>query len=33
MASFAQNVTGTSTRKFKAALDWILNSNKDLGIR
>ncbi|XP_014728209.1 PREDICTED: LEM domain-containing protein 2 [Sturnus vulgaris] len=27
------NVTGTSTRKFKAALDWILNSNKDLGIR
>ncbi|NWY68811.1 LEMD2 protein, partial [Erithacus rubecula] len=27
------NVTGSSTKKFKAALDWILNSNKDLGIR
>ncbi|XP_062365664.1 LEM domain-containing protein 2 [Cinclus cinclus] len=27
------NVTGSSTQKFKAALDWILNSNKDLGIR
>ncbi|XP_016159577.1 PREDICTED: LEM domain-containing protein 2 [Ficedula albicollis] len=27
------NITGSSTQKFKAALDWILNSNKDLGIR
>lgn len=33
MASFAQNVTGSSSQKFEAALHWILNSNKDLGIR
>ncbi|NXW55622.1 LEMD2 protein, partial [Eurystomus gularis] len=26
------NVTGSSPRKFEAALHWILNSNKDLGI-
>ncbi|NWZ01945.1 LEMD2 protein, partial [Loxia curvirostra] len=26
------NVTGTSSQKFEAALHWILNSNKDLGI-
>ncbi|NXV30072.1 LEMD2 protein, partial [Rissa tridactyla] len=26
------NVTGSSTQKFEAALHWILNSNKDLGI-
>ncbi|NXO11394.1 LEMD2 protein, partial [Oriolus oriolus] len=27
------NVTGSSSQKFEAALHWILNSNKDLGIR
>ncbi|KAM6333201.1 LEM domain-containing protein 2 isoform 1-T1 [Alca torda] len=26
------NITGSSTQKFEAALHWILNSNKDLGI-
>uniref|UniRef100_A0A8C0UVB2 LEM domain nuclear envelope protein 2 n=1 Tax=Cyanistes caeruleus TaxID=156563 RepID=A0A8C0UVB2_CYACU len=26
------NVTGSSSQKFEAALHWILNSNKDLGI-
>ncbi|XP_074019457.1 LEM domain-containing protein 2 isoform X2 [Numenius arquata] len=26
------NITGTSSQKFEAALRWILNSNKDLGI-
>uniref|UniRef100_A0A672UMU9 LEM domain-containing protein 2 n=1 Tax=Strigops habroptila TaxID=2489341 RepID=A0A672UMU9_STRHB len=26
------NITGTSPKKFEAALHWILNSNKDLGI-
>ncbi|NXJ69607.1 LEMD2 protein, partial [Rostratula benghalensis] len=26
------NITGTSSQKFEAALHWILNSNKDLGI-
>ncbi|NXA82166.1 LEMD2 protein, partial [Thryothorus ludovicianus] len=26
------NVTGSSSKKFEAALHWILNSNKDLGI-
>ncbi|NXG26004.1 LEMD2 protein, partial [Grallaria varia] len=27
------NVTGSSPQKFEAALNWILNSNKDLGIQ
>ncbi|NXY47871.1 LEMD2 protein, partial [Ceuthmochares aereus] len=27
------NITGSSAQKFEAALHWILNSNKDLGIR
>lgn len=32
MDSSVQNITGSSPQKFEAALHWILNSNKDLGI-
>lgn len=31
-SSTLQNVTSSSSSRFKAALTWILSSNKDVGI-